>query len=195
MGGVADDTLKCYLRALQPGDDEVTLRWRQQDHVWSGLIGPRRAVSAVTEHQWLLRAIEDHATGRVLRFGICRQKDHELCGLIRFGSVDLLHRTCDTGRLIGDPAAQGQGYAFHARLIGFDYMFSQWNMHRIETLVLATNDRSVASLERFGLVREGTKRQATLKDGRWTDVHLYAITEAEFRAAHPTAAGAWRAVR
>ena len=185
----------CYLRALQTGDDTVTLRWRRQDHVWAGLIGPRRAVSALTEHDWLLRAIEDHASSRVFRFGISRQEDDELIGLIRFGSIDLLHRSCDTGRIIGDPASQGKGYAFHARLIGFDYMFSQWNMHRVETEVLATNDRSIASLERFGFVREGTKRQATFKDGRWTDVHLYAITEAEFRATHPTVDGAWRGVR
>ena len=185
----------CHLRALQPGDETVTLRWRRQHHVWAGLIGPRRAVSAPTERDWLLRAIEDHASGRVFRFGICRQEDDELIGLIRFGSIDLLHRSCDTGRIIGDPASQGKGYAFHARLIGFDYMFSQWNMHRVETEVLATNDRSIASLERFGFVREGTKRQATFKDGRWTDVHLYAITESEFRATHPTVHGAWRGVR
>ena len=185
----------CYLRALQPGDETVTLRWRQQDHVWGGLIGPRRAVPAPTERDWLLRAIEDHASTRVLRFGICRHADDELVGLIRFGSIDLLHRSCDTGWIIGDPASQGKGYAFHARLIGLDYMFSQWNMRRVETEVLSTNDRSVASLERFGFVLEGTKRQATFKDGQWTDVHLFAITKAEFRAQHPTAAGAWRGVR
>jgi RimJ/RimL family protein N-acetyltransferase len=185
----------CYLRALEPGDEATTVLWRRQNETWEGLIGPKRAVSSATEREWVERSIDAHARGETFHFGICDAASDDLLGLLRFGKVDLVHRGCDTGWIIGDPGARGKAFAFHARLIGMDYMFTQWGLHRIETSVLSTNERSLQNTRRFGFVHEGTRREAAFQGGRLVDVHMFGITEAEFRAAHPGALGAHRWIR
>jgi len=175
---------RCYLRGLEPSDATTTIEWRRDPDAWSNLIGPRRAVSYVTEREWIERAIGEHARGEAPRFGVCDADDDALVGLLQFRSIDLLHRTCDYGTLIGAGANRGKGYGYWARMIGMDYMFGQWAMRRMQTSILATNLRMIRAAERFGLVREGTRRQAAFNDGAFVDVHLYAVLKDEFYAAH-----------
>jgi RimJ/RimL family protein N-acetyltransferase len=48
--------------------------------------------------------------------------------------------------------------------------------HRIEVQIYGFNERAIAHAERAGYVREGVKRRAYLKDGKWVDAVLFALT-------------------
>lgn len=178
------EPFRCYLRALEPGDDAVTLEWRRHDRIWEGLIGPRRAVSSVTEAQWLTRAIERHARGELMRFGVCLPDDDRLVGLLKFGDIDLVNRSCEAGWMLGDPSVVGRGVAYDANVIGFHYMFANWGVARIQARILGDNARSIRSFERFGAQLEGVLRRAARRDGEAIDVRVYSILRDEFYALH-----------
>jgi len=179
-----DDPLRCYLRALEPDDVHVTLAWRRQDYIWRGLIGPRRTVSSVTETAWIANAIEQHARGEMFRFGICLPENDQLVGIVKFGDIDRMNRSCEVGWMLGEPSAIGRGVANEATVIGMHYMFTQWNMERILARALEDNVASHRSIELLGFVPEGVLRRAAIKDGTPKDVHLFSILRDEYHERH-----------
>lgn len=92
-------------------------------------------------------------------------------GLRRDSSWD---RTAELGFELS-PAHWGHGYATEAAHTLLDYGFRDLLLHRVEARCVAENLGSVGVLERVGLRREGTLREAEFFRGRWWDVHLYGI--------------------
>lgn len=68
-----------------------------------------------------------------------------------------------------------QGYAYEAASALMQYGFRDLHLHKIcaETI---DPDRSVALMKKLGMTHEGTFRSHTrAPNGRWSDVHWYAI--------------------
>lgn len=174
------DPFRCYIRALEPEDVKVTLSWRRKDYIWRGLIGPRRAVSSVTEAAWIERVIDQHARGEMFRFGICLPENDRLVGIVKFGDIDTMNRSCEVGWMLGEPDVIGKGVAHDAGLIGCHYMFTQWNMQRIHARALADNVKSLRSVAKFGFTQEGVLRSAAIKNGVPTDLKVFSVLRDEF---------------
>jgi len=49
--------MKVYLRAFELADYKVSLRWRNDDKLWSALCGPKYFVSSENEKKWIENAI------------------------------------------------------------------------------------------------------------------------------------------
>lgn len=119
------------------------------------------------------------------------------------GRIQLAIERSSTGELIGNvglrrdssgarvaelgfelsPEHWGHGYATEAARALLDHGFSDLLLHRVEARCVADNLGSVGVLERVGLRREGTLREAEFFRGRWWDVHLYGILATEWAVA------------
>lgn len=69
---------------------------------------------------------------------------------------------------------QGHGYCTEACAASIEHVLSIARIHRIESRVLTTNEKSIHVLERLGFFHEGFEKASILIDGRFRDHERYA---------------------
>jgi RimJ/RimL family protein N-acetyltransferase len=98
-------------------------------------------------------------------------------GLLR---VDWKNRTASLGIALGEKDLWGRGYGTDATRTMLRFAFEELGLHRVELDVFEFNSRAIRCYEKVGFRREGTRRQALFRQGRYHDVHLMAILGEEF---------------
>src|SRR5207244_1087643 len=66
--------------------------------------------------------------------------------------VDLRHGVADVGILIGQSAAQGQGYATEAWLAACDFLLRERGLRKVTAGTIAPNQPMLRLMERAGMV-------------------------------------------
>lgn len=112
-------------------------------------------------------AVEQKANGRVI-------------GVVTL--VTKAHRQAEIGYAVGTPYRR-RGVATEAAHALVAYGFTHLGLHRIQAKANASNAASWRVMERLGMRREAHLHEATLRDGAWEDVLIYALLENEFAAA------------
>ncbi|MGW0147122.1 GNAT family N-acetyltransferase [Streptomyces sp. NPDC004822] len=123
-------------------------------------------------------AVTDRATG-------------ELVGEVVLFEWDPRARGCTFRTLIG-PRGRGRGLGTEATRLIVGHGFEQLGLHRIQLEAYGHNARALRVYEKAGFVREGVRREADFRDGRWLDWVLMAVLEQEWAAhrGHPDLPGA-----
>ena len=75
------------------------------------------------------------------------------------------------------PNQWGNGFATEAVNAVISFGFSELRLHRLEAGVATENSKSVALLERVGMLREGLCRKILPLQSGWMDNYMYAILE------------------
>jgi RimJ/RimL family protein N-acetyltransferase len=101
-------------------------------------------------------------------------------GTITLVGVDWKNRISKFGTMIGEKDYWGQGLGTEATRVLLRFAFGELNLHRVELEVYDFNARAIRSYEKAGFRREGTKRQALFRAGRYRDVHVMGILREEF---------------
>jgi RimJ/RimL family protein N-acetyltransferase len=73
------------------------------------------------------------------------------------------------------PAFRGRRVADEAARLAQRLLLHDLGYHRIELACYAFNERAIVHAERSGFVREGVKRKAYLRHGKWQDAVLFAL--------------------
>ncbi len=172
-------TSRTTLRALVPGDagalhqifsDPEAMRY------WS-----TPAHGDETETAAMIASIRaGFEQGRVLQWGIERDRDRRL-----LGTVTLLPATgqprAELGFILGSEH-WGRGFAGEAQRCVVELAFSELGMHRLEADTHPGNEASARSLERLGFHREGLLRERWTVAGEVSDSVLWGLLEGEWRA-------------
>lgn len=166
------------LRAREPRDADQLHRWFNDPEV-TRYLSLRYPVSHRTEAEFLA----DHGQPGYANasFAIEALLDSQLIGGADLRTSSPEDRCAELGIAIGDRTRWHGGYGTDAVATLCRFGFEMMNLHRIELWVFAENERAVRLYERLGFQREGTRRQAAWKFGRWHDLHLMALLEGELR--------------
>jgi ribosomal-protein-alanine N-acetyltransferase len=122
----------------------------------------------------------------MLRLWIFSKDDPaKIIGTVSFRNITRsFFGTCEVGYKM-DHEFRNQGYCQEALSRGFEVMFSELNLHRIEAIVLPSNLASIHLLEKLGFKREGVKRQCVKLQGEWRDHYLYSLLSIDSHPARP----------
>lgn len=101
-------------------------------------------------------------------------------GNVGLHRVDWKNRTAVFGIVLGEKAYWGQGFGTDATRTMLRFAFEELNLHRVELEVFDFNPRAIRCYEKAGFRREGTRRQAIFRDGRYHDAYLMAILQDEW---------------
>jgi RimJ/RimL family protein N-acetyltransferase len=89
------------------------------------------------------------------------------------------HGRAELGYWIGLPY-WGRGYATEAASTMVGYGFDELGLNRIQAHHLARNPASGRVLEKAGFTHEGFHRAHVLKNGRFEDIHSFAVLRADY---------------
>jgi RimJ/RimL family protein N-acetyltransferase len=118
--------------------------------------------------------------GDAVTFAIERKQDGQLLGAIGLHS-NRDHRYAEMGYWIGGPY-WNQGYCTEAAGRSLQYAFEKLGLHRVQARHFSRNQASGRVMQKIGMQREGTLRQAVLKWDRFEDLELYSILKSEWEA-------------
>lgn len=118
--------------------------------------------------------------GNSFVFAILTLADHRLIGNCGLENVDFKNRTAMFGIFIGDPKFQNKGYGTDAARTLLRYAFEQLGLNRVELEVYDFNPRAMRAYEKAGFRRDGVRRQALYRDGRFHDIYLMSILREEW---------------
>ena len=77
------------------------------------------------------------------------------------------------------PTYWRQGYTTEALIKIIEWGFLNLKLHRIEAGCAVENIASIKTLEKVGMVREGSKRKILPIRGKWVDNYFYSIIETD----------------
>lgn len=167
---------RIYLRALEPNDYKVSIKWRKDNAIWDMLGGTKYFVSTAYEQKWVENAIFN---SKDIKLAICLNENDRYIGNVYMTDIDMLKRSCHSHVLIGEKDCWGKGYAREALLMVIDYMFKERNIHRIQANILESNIQSLKMHEKCGYKIEGLMRDAVFKNGKYQNQYILSILDSD----------------
>jgi len=167
---------KIYFRPLErPDIDAGWHDWINDSAIRENLDGIFPVNREELENYW-----ESSSPPEAVMFAVCDKKTDRYIGNARLSSIDWINRRCSYGRLIGDKDSRDKGFGTETLLLLLRYGFIKLGMNRMTTGVVISNEASIRSNEKAGMIREGIQREALWKDGGFQDVVSFAMIRAEF---------------
>lgn len=108
--------------------------------------------------------------------------DGERAGVMGFQVANRRSRIADLSGLAVHPAFRGRRVADEAARQFQRHLLFDLGYHRLQMEIYGFNDRAHAHAERAGWVREGVRRKAYDRRGRWVDGVLYGIIREDVEA-------------
>lgn len=168
------------LRPFQEDDYLVINKWRNDYNVQKMTGGPIRFVSLDIEKNWVKSKMQDNI--KDIYLAICLNDDSQrMIGYISLNNIDHLNKSADAGgTVIGDKEYQDGQTVFEALTIVLEYAFDQLNLNRISAECLPEHYLAPYSLGAFGFIKEGTKREAIYKNGKYHNLDLYSLLRFDY---------------
>jgi RimJ/RimL family protein N-acetyltransferase len=159
-----------HLRPLEREDLPLLVAWRNDPAAWKYFCNAH-PLSLGGQAAFYDRLQAN--PGR--RLFIIATPQGEAIGTIGLDDIDPVNQSAEYGNLlIGDKAAQGNGFAKEATGLLIDHAFNRLNIQRLYLDVHADNDRAIKLYESCGFEHEGRKRRALFRDGAFIDILLMA---------------------
>ena len=118
--------------------------------------------------------LKGYQAGSQWTWAIEQKQDQTLIGQCDLLKYRREHRNAEIGYALARPA-WGKGYATEALHALVNFAFNEMALHRLEAIVLPFNASSIRVLEKLGMQREGTKREAYFVDGQFMDLICFGL--------------------
>lgn len=101
-------------------------------------------------------------------------------GNVTLQNIDWVTRSAEFAILIGEKIQWGKGIGAEVGKLIVDYGFNHLGLHRIWCGTSSDNIGMQKVAKRIGMKREGLRRDAMFKSGRWVNIIEYGILHSEF---------------
>lgn len=167
------------LRELEREDLKVINRWRNDSELIACLGAPFRFISINVDEKWY----ENYLSSRnnAVRCAVVKEDDNKVLGLVSLVSIDYMNQSAEFHIMIGDKENQGKGIGTFAVKAMLEHAFYNMNLQRIELTVLESNKRARALYEKIGFIKEGVKRKAKYKNGKFIDMIMMSILKEDWK--------------
>ena len=105
--------------------------------------------------------------------------DSKKVGRIYIYNIDFLNEKGEFG-IIVEKSYSGQGIAYKASQLLFNYVFTNLKINKIYLLVFSENERAIKLYEKLGFEQEGYFKKEVFKNGRFQNVIRMALFRDEW---------------
>lgn len=167
-----------YLRQLDSADaTEDYVSWLNDPEV-TRFLETGKFPSTLDSVRAYMRRFDGSTTD--LLFGIIDRKTDRHIGNVTLNHINWVHRTADTGLMIGRREFWGKGYAHEAWALVIDYAFSRLGLRKLIAGLVDGNHASQTILERLGFQLEGRLRAEYWVSGAPCDALRLGLLREEF---------------
>lgn len=135
----------------------------------------------VTQHESSVYLDKVRKDNDSLVLAIVERKESKHIGNISLQKIDWINRNAEFAVIIGDHNYWGKGYAYEASEIIINQGFNELNLNRIYCGTSELNIGMQKLALKLGFQKEGKRRQAFFKKGKYIDIFEYGLLVEEFR--------------
>lgn len=178
------ETPRLWLRMATEQDVPHILDYYERNREHFAPTSPR-GEEFFTEPFWIERvakSLVDFECDRAVRLFLYRKPDEQrVIGTTNFSEIIRGPlQACFLGYDL-DGELQGQGLMTEGLPVAIEYMFREFNIHRVMAGYVPTNERSAGVLRRLGFAIEGYARDYLLIAGKWHDHILTGLTNPQWK--------------
>ena len=140
------------------------------------IVGWALPISKKDQEQWYANFKN---TEKQIRYIVETEADG-VVGFTGLGEIDLKNGVATSTGIRIKRDVQSKGVATDAYMTMFKYAFSELRLHRINTSALEDNIPSLHMMEKLGCKREGLKREAIFKSGKYHNVVTLGILAEDY---------------
>ncbi|MBF0548281.1 MAG: ribosomal protein S5-alanine N-acetyltransferase [Candidatus Riflebacteria bacterium] len=166
------ETERTFITVLSPNDFELLLRYRNENATHLAPWEPLREPSYYSPEEGKNRIKEAYEKffqdTAVHLVGLDKHKQ-EIIGMCNFTNIIWgPFQACNLGYSVAKKY-QGKGFMYEILKPSIDYIFKEFEIHRIMANHIPTNVRSAKLLTRLGFEKEGLAKSYLKIAGRWQD--------------------------
>ena len=169
------------IRELEKKDLPEINKWRNDPELISFLGAPFRYINLRVDEEWFENYMRTRSSN--VRCSIVDEND-EILGLISLTGIDPVNRSGELHLMIGNKENRNKGIGSFAVDEMLHHAFCNLNLNRVELCSVITNDISPKLYIKKGFQKEGMKRQAVFKDGKYLDMYFYSLLKEEYMEMH-----------
>ena len=169
---------KVYLRAIEDEDLEF-LRELQNSQEIEGMCGSWDfPLSKRRQKEWFESLSQRNDEFRLI---IVEKESDQVIGVMYLSNIDWKNRSAFIGIKTIAGNTRGKGNGIDAIMALLRYAFDEMQLHRIESLIIDTNNISLNIMGKFGIQAEGIKRECLYSKGKYYDKVYVGLLENEYR--------------
>jgi len=168
------------LRAPEQSDLENFVSWLNDPEVIAGL-QLYTPISLKEEQNWFENMLKNHPAEHSMVIEIEQDGEWRPIGNCGVHQIDWRIHSGELGIFIGEKGLWNQGIGTRVMRLLLRYGFNTLNLNRIALEVYDSNPRAVRTYEKAGFVLEGRKRQATYRNGMYSDVLIMSVLRSEWQ--------------
>lgn len=166
------------LRAIEREDIPRFVRWFNDPEV-RRFLSMHEPMSRAQEERWF-ESYLSRKDDLILAIEVREGDSWVHVGNIGLHRIDWKNRVATLGIVIGEKGYWDKGYGTEAVRTMLRHAFFELGLNRVELETYSFNPRAQRCYERVGFRREGVRRQALYRDGKFHDVITMGILRVEF---------------
>ncbi len=167
-----------YLRPLELEDAKGNYKqWFNDFDVCRGNSHFRFPLSQLSIEAYIEQAMKKADT---VVLAIVEKGSNQHIGNVALQKIDYIVRQAEFAIVIGQKEAWGKGYGLEAMNLIINHGFNELNLRRIYCGTFEDNFGMQRIAEKLGFKKEGVRKQAAFKSGRYVDVFLYGLLRDRF---------------
>ncbi|OPY58780.1 MAG: putative ribosomal N-acetyltransferase YdaF [Pelotomaculum sp. PtaU1.Bin035] len=115
-----------------------------------------------------------------LILAIIHTKEKTHIGNISLQNINYINRSSELAIIIGEKEYWGKGYGKEAATLIINHGFLHLNMNRIYCGTFVENSGMIKLAEALGFRKEGIRREAEFKNGKYTDIIEFGLLKSEW---------------
>ena len=164
------------LRALETEDLDFVRGLINDPDIEKNIVGWSWPKPRKEQEQWFMDYVN---TEKTVRYII--ETEHEgSVGFTGLRDIDWKNGSASGAGIRIRKDVQSRGLATDAYMTLFRFAFEELRLHRINTSAFEDNFASLRFLEKCGCKREGLKREAVYKEGRYRNLVTLAVLEKDY---------------
>lgn len=171
------ETERLYLKVLSRYDARMVLDFYSANAKEFALYEPLKEEDATNLNYQAIMLdfeLEHYKKNDLLRLYLFEKENpFKIIGTVSFRNISQGFYKCATLGYKMDKDFRRKGYMAEAITKGLEIMDEELHLHRVEAIVLPSNNPSIQLLEKLGFQREGLIRDKVFLNGQWEDHYLY----------------------
>lgn len=173
------ETQRLILRKLRPADAADIHDYASDPQV-SRFTTWDQHTSLADAHRFINFCLDRYQRREQAPWGVVLKAEDKLIGTLGFTDYAPLHHKAEVNYALS-AKYWGQGLTPEALEAALTYGFGPLHLNRIEARCIPENVASARVMEKVGMKREGTLRQALYSKGTFHDLHIFAILRDEWK--------------
>lgn len=167
---------KITLRAIEKSDIEFIRSIINDPVMESTIVGWAYPLSEKDQEIWFANFSN---SDKIIRY-IIEDNDGEKVGLTGLRDIDWKNGSIEDGGIRIIKSSQSKGLGYECLKLMQKYVFEELRLHRYSVSAFDDNIASIKCIEKSGFIREGLKRDAVFKGGKYKNVVTFSILSTDY---------------